>query len=172
MSFLHAWPKLKNFLWFMDTRISQAKVKQNLQHTLSSAPDAPFIFSAIFFRSIPRIKFIFLECIFKMSNRDCKSIKLISARKSNVGNGLLTILKRIWQKRWAANIFIGIWELNFSINSSRPKKSLIQNVNSIGSHQYLRTPVIHSWISNNAIPKASYILKPQDLKQNQKKATG
>lgn len=40
--------------------------------TFSSAPDAPFIFSAIFFKSIPRIRFIFLECIFKIPQRDYK----------------------------------------------------------------------------------------------------
>jgi len=44
------------------------------QFTFSSAPEAPFIFSAIFFRSIPRIRFIFLEWIFKISQRDCKHI--------------------------------------------------------------------------------------------------
>lgn len=47
-----------------------------VRHTLSSAPDAPFIFSAIFFKSIPRIKFIFLECIFKISQRDWKTRKI------------------------------------------------------------------------------------------------
>lgn len=52
------------------------KIKQNdeagdhLINTFSSAPEAPFIFSAIFFRSIPRIRFIFLEWIFRISKRD------------------------------------------------------------------------------------------------------
>lgn len=46
------------------------KRKEVTEHTFSSAPEAPFIFSAIFFKSIPRIKFIFLEWIFKISKRD------------------------------------------------------------------------------------------------------
>lgn len=48
-----------------------------MKNTLSSAPDAPFIFSAIFFKSIPRIKFILLEWIFKISRRDCIKKKII-----------------------------------------------------------------------------------------------
>lgn len=39
--------------------------------TFISAPDDPFILSAIFLRLIPRIRFIFLEWIFTISSRDC-----------------------------------------------------------------------------------------------------
>lgn len=37
--------------------------------TLTSAPEAPGISSAIFLRLMPRVRFIFLEWIFKMSRR-------------------------------------------------------------------------------------------------------
>ena len=41
----------------------------NREITLDSAPEAPVIFSAILRRLIPRVKFIFLEWILKMSTR-------------------------------------------------------------------------------------------------------
>lgn len=39
--------------------------------TLTSAPEAPGISSAIFLRLMPRVRFIFLEWIFRMSKRAC-----------------------------------------------------------------------------------------------------
>lgn len=39
--------------------------------TLTSAPEAPGISSAIFLRLMPRVRFIFLEWIFRMSRRAC-----------------------------------------------------------------------------------------------------
>ncbi len=39
------------------------------QPTLTSAPEAPGIISAIFLKLIPRVRFIFLEWIFRMSRR-------------------------------------------------------------------------------------------------------
>jgi len=44
----------------------KANIPASVQTDLVSAPDAPVICSAIFFKSIPLIKFIFLECIFNI----------------------------------------------------------------------------------------------------------
>lgn len=108
------------------------------ESTLSSAPDAPPIFSAIFFRSIPRIKFIFLEWILRMSSRDCipcSSCILaynLTAKTNNIKFGLSEY------KVAPSYLFCRIGELNFSVNSARTQKSLIENINSIRCHQYLQ----------------------------------
>lgn len=48
----------------------KANIPASVHTAFDSAPDAPFICSAIFFKSIPLIKFIFLEWIFKISSLD------------------------------------------------------------------------------------------------------
>lgn len=70
------------------------------KQTLSSAPDAPCIFSAIFFRSIPRIKFIFLECIFRISQRDwvIQNIKLFNNMKYQSDSNMTTRKSIIYPK--------------------------------------------------------------------------
>ena len=52
--------------------------------TLTSAPEAPGMASAIFFILMPRMRFIFLECIFKMSTR---------AFSSGAGNSILRSIR-------------------------------------------------------------------------------
>lgn len=59
-----------------------------------------------------------------------------------ISKGCIIIMIIQLMAKHRTNIFIGIWKLNFSINSSRPKKCLVQNVNSICSHQYLWRPVV------------------------------
>mmetsp|Transcript_611 Transcript_611/g.2437 ORF Transcript_611/g.2437 Transcript_611/m.2437 type:complete len:280 (+) Transcript_611:925-1764(+) len=46
----------------------RANMPASVQHAFISAPDAPTILSAIFFKSIPLIRFIFLLWILRMSN--------------------------------------------------------------------------------------------------------
>jgi hypothetical protein len=63
---------------------------------LSSAPEAPFIFPAIFFKSIPRIKFILLEWIFKISQRDCIFItQNITLYETAQGNKIVKQVKML-----------------------------------------------------------------------------
>ncbi len=47
-----------------------ANIPASVQTAFDSAPEAPLICSAIFFKSIPLIKFIFLEWILKISSLD------------------------------------------------------------------------------------------------------
>nr|GMC63429.1 unnamed protein product [Ipomoea batatas] len=68
ITFATAISKSSCVTWTLLSR--RANIPASVQTACTSAPEAPFIFSAIFFRSIPRIKFIFLEWIFKISHRD------------------------------------------------------------------------------------------------------
>ena len=81
-------------------------------HTLQSAPEQPASEAAIFFILMPLIKFIFRLWICKIARRPYT----------------------IFIKKTVKYSFIGIGEFNFSINTSRSKKSRIQNINSIGGH--------------------------------------
>mmetsp|Transcript_33176 Transcript_33176/g.93948 ORF Transcript_33176/g.93948 Transcript_33176/m.93948 type:complete len:206 (+) Transcript_33176:207-824(+) len=56
--------------WVTCTRRSRrAYMPASVQHAFSSAPEEPDILSAIFVKSMPRMRFILREWIFKMSTR-------------------------------------------------------------------------------------------------------
>lgn len=98
--------------------------------TLTSAPDAPGMSSAIFLRLMPRVRFIFLEWIFKMSRRAwwCRNVQIIHTLNNNKSCEVL-IIKYLFVRRG---------ELYLPVDPAWPEQSRVQDVDTVGGHDDLQ----------------------------------
>lgn len=119
-------------------------LNQNFPITLTSAPEAPGISSAIFRRLIPLVRFILREWIFRMSRRAYWNQNSIEStiqyswwtfQHLFIGESLL---QEANEKLPHSYLFIWRWKFNFSINAARTKQGWIQDVYAIGCHNYLQ----------------------------------
>lgn len=99
--------------------------------TLTSAPDAPGMSSAIFLRLMPRVRFIFLEWIFRMSRRAwwCRNVQSSNNSHTESCEVLLDAV---------TNLFIRRGELYLPVDPAWPEQSWVQDVDTVGGHDDLQ----------------------------------